>query len=153
MVLKFSLYCACEFSGNKIMESKATLVFPQLNPMIKGFSNNSAILACVGSAITALDNYRWMQPLSELSEVHFRGLYGNFRINFFRHNLHQKSFYIFIVFIVNYFISQGAIKFRFGKRFTFRSTIYIIKCFDNFIGNYSLSPTKVIQNPIIVSFR
>ena len=62
------------------MESKTSLVFTQMNPPIKVFSKGSTVSACVGSAIIALDRYRWMQPLSELAEVHFRTLCGNLLI-------------------------------------------------------------------------
>lgn len=63
------LYCPWEFFDSKMIESNASLVFTPLNPPINIVLNNST--ACVGRAIIAFDKCRWMQPLSELTEVHF----------------------------------------------------------------------------------
>ena len=74
LALIFFLFPRLSF-GNKMAVPKANRV---LNPPINVFSKTSTNLDLVGKEIIALDKYRWMQPLSELVDVHFQGLYGNF---------------------------------------------------------------------------
>ena len=69
---KFSIGWYCKFFGSRMLESNPNLVFTQLSPLIRVFSNNSTISVCVGSAIIALDKYqdccRWTSWQKYISE-------------------------------------------------------------------------------------
>ena len=78
IIFKFSFGLPSEFFGSKSFESNSNLVLRQLNLLISVCSNKSTISARVGSAIIAFSKNLWMHPLSELAEVHSRGLLGNF---------------------------------------------------------------------------
>ena len=61
----------------RISVSKANLVFTQLKPPISVLSKTLTCSASVGSAIQHLLLSLWTQPLKELAELYFQGLYLN----------------------------------------------------------------------------
>ena len=77
----FTLTMQLVFS--KIIESKTSLVYMQLNPLMRVLSNSSTILTCAGSETIAFDKYRCWGSLPRcVFEIYMEKLYGNFSHHF-----------------------------------------------------------------------